>query len=98
MEPNVTPQQSPEEKKNGKLWLIILALVILVFIVLFAMGRTTKAPVSEETGMVQKNEQTATSVEEVDNTASIEQQLKNIDVGDVGNDLTGIDADLKSVQ
>lgn len=97
MEPNTTPQVSMEEKKNGKIWLIILALVILVLIVLFAMGNTTKAPVNQETGMTQ-TEQTATSVDEVDNTASIEQQLKNIDMGSVESDLTGIDADVKSVQ
>jgi hypothetical protein len=97
MEPNVTPQKSPEEKKEGKLWLIILALVILVFIVLFAMGNTTKAPANKETGAV-PTEQTTTSANEADNTASIEQQLKNIDLGDVGNDMKGIDADVQSIQ
>ncbi|MFA5870360.1 MAG: hypothetical protein WC842_00490 [Candidatus Paceibacterota bacterium] len=94
MESNPT-QQSPEQK-NGKLWLIILALVILVFIVLFAMGGTTKAPSNQETGAVSTKQ--ATSVDEVDNTASIEQQLKNIDIGDVGNDMKDINADVQSIQ
>jgi|GEM_PF-2407843 len=97
MEQNTTQQTSVEEKKNGKLWLIILALVILVSIVLFAMGNTTKAPVSQETGKA-TTEQTATSVNEVDSTASIEQQLKNIDIGDVGNDMKNINAEVNSIQ
>lgn len=97
MEPNTTPQTSMKEKKDGKIWLIILALVILVLIVLFVMDNTTKAPANQETG-VAETEQIVNSVDEVDNTASILQQLKNIDIGSVENDLIDIDADIQSVQ
>ena len=90
MEQNI-PTGPQEGEKGGKLWLIILVLVILVGIVLFAMSNTTKAPENPTTGLIE-------NVGEVDNTASIEQQLKNIDLGDVSNDMKPVNDGIDSVQ
>ena len=97
MEQN-TPTGPQEREKSGKLWLIILILVILVGIVLFAMSNTTKAPDANTVGAIQENTQATASVQEVDNTASIEQQLKNIDLGNVSNDMKPVNDGVNSVQ
>lgn len=99
-----TPSTQPvgEEKKSGKLWLIILALVILVCIVLFAMSNTTKAPEYSDVG-VNQNEQnvpavTTTTTQEVDSTTSIEEDLNGLDIGDITADMEAIDMQIDTIQ
>lgn len=90
MDKNI-PTQPQGEEKNGKLWLVIFILIVLVCIVLFAMGKTTNAPQTPTTGFVENKG-------EADNTASIEQQLKGIDLGDVSSDMKTIDQTVDSVK
>ncbi|RJQ27743.1 hypothetical protein C4565_04600 [Candidatus Parcubacteria bacterium] len=102
LQQNTPPTQPVEEKKSGKLWLIILALVILVCIVLFAMSNTTKAPENSDVG-VNQNEQnvpavTTTTTQEVDTTTSIEESLTGLNIGDITADMESINKDIEKIQ
>lgn len=89
MEPQVTEQP----KKGGKAWVIFFIVVIVVCVAFLLWNSNTEAPATmPQTGS------NPTTIQEADNTDSIQNSLNNLQFGNISEEFKGIDADISRAQ